>query len=438
MNHPVADVPAREPATGRLTNWAGNYTYRAARVHRPDSADAVRELVAGARRVKALGTRHSFNAAADTEGDLVSLERLDRVLALDRARGAVTVEGGITYGALSRQLAGAGYALHNLASLPHISVAGACATGTHGSGDRNANLASAVSALDLVTASGDLLTLTRDRDGERFRGAVVGLGALGVVTRMTLDVRPTFDVVQHVYEDVPLAGLLDHLDDVLAAAYSVSVFTRWRGPRVDQVWLKHVHAPGAPAPPPRGLLGAAPAADHRHPIAGLSAAHCTEQLGVPGPWHDRLPHFRMNFTPSSGAELQSDYLVPREHARAAVRAVDAMRGQAGPLVQVSELRTVAADDLWMSPCYRRDCLSLHFTWVPDWPAVGALLPALEAQLAPFDARPHWGKLFAASPERLERLYPRMADFRDLLRDVDPAGKFRNAFLDRHVFGGRAA
>ncbi|HEY0777009.1 MAG TPA: FAD-binding protein [Gemmatirosa sp.] len=423
-----------------LTNWAGNYTYRAARLHHPATVDEIRALVAGAARVKVLGSRHSFNAVADTTGDLLSLEHMDRVLDIDGERQTVTVEGGIRYGTLARALSDAGYALHNLASLPHISVAGACATGTHGSGDGNANLATAVAAIEFVTATGDLVTLARERDGDTFRGAVVALGGLGVVTRLTLDVHPAYDIVQHVYEDVPLADLEGGLDDVLGSAYSVSVFTRWTGPRVDQIWLKR-----RPTPEwsgygdwslPTALRGATPASDHRHPILGISPVHCTAQLGVAGPWHDRLPHFRLDYTPSSGAELQTDYLVPREHARAALRAVDALRERIAPLLLVSELRTVAADDLWMSPCYRRDCLSIHFTWKPDGAAVRALLPTIEAALAPFRARPHWGKLFTVAPARIAGFYERLPDFRDLLAAYDPAGKFRNAFLDRYI--GRAA
>ena len=426
--HPTREHP-------QLENWSGNYTYQAARLHTPDTVDAVREIVAGADRVKVLGSRHSFNAVADTTGDLVSLERLDRVLAFDHDRRTVTVEGGIRYGALARALSDAGYALHNLASLPHISVAGACATATHGSGDGNANLATAVAALEFVTARGDLVSLSRERDGDTFRGAVVALGGLGAVTRLTLDVRPTYELVQHVYEDVPLPDLEAELDDVLGSAYSVSVFTRWQGPRVDQVWLKRRPDHGE-RPLPAALSAATPAPDHRHPIAGISAVNCTEQLGVAGPWHDRLPHFRMDYTPSSGAELQTDYLVPREHARAALQAVDALRERIAPLLLVSELRTVAADDLWMSPCYRRDCLSVHFTWKPNWPAVRDLLPTIEAALAPLDARPHWGKLFTVPPARIAALYERLPDFRDLLATYDPAGKFRNAFLDSYI--GRTA
>lgn len=436
MPHTVQPpAPAAPSGAAAHRNWAGNYAYAARAIHRPESVDDLRALVADRERVRVLGSRHSFNGVADTTGDHLSLVHLDRVVALDRARNTVTVEGGIGYGALATHLADAGYALHNLASLPHISVAGACATGTHGSGDRNANLAAAVAALTLVTADGGLLTLARDAGDPRFEGAVVALGALGVVVELTLDIRPTFDVVQHVYEHLAFADLEANLDAVLGSAYSVSVFTRWRGPAVDQVWLKRVHTPGAPDAPPPALLGATPADDHRHPIAGISAANCTEQLGVPGPWHDRLPHFRLNFTPSSGDELQSDYLVPREHARAALRAVDGMRERLAPLVLVSELRTVAADGLWLSPSYERDALSIHFTWTPDWPAVRAVLPELEARLAPFHARPHWGKLFTMPGAQVAALYPRMADFHALTRDLDPTGKFRNAFVDAVTLAG---
>jgi xylitol oxidase len=415
-------------------NWAGNRAYRAAELHHPASVDELSALVARHDRVKVLGTRHSFNGIADTAGALVSLARLPRVVELDRERRTVTVDGGITYGQLAAELDGAGWALHNTASLPHISVAGACATATHGSGDGNGNLATAVVAMALVTGGGDVVTLSRDADGERFRGAAVGLGALGVVTRLTLEVRPTYAVRQDVYENVPLAHLEERLDEVTACAYSASLFTDWRDATFSQVWLKRLVAEGAsgePAPPP---FEGTRATGHRHPIAGLSPVNCTEQMGVGGAWHERLPHFRMDFTPSSGEELQTDYLVPRRHARAALRAVDSLRDRVAPLLLVSEVRTVAADDLWMSPCCGEACVSIHFTWRQDWPAVRALLPALEERLAPLDARPHWGKLFTMPPARVASLYPRLPEFRELARSLDPRGKFRNAFLDAYVFG----
>jgi len=421
-------------------NWAGNHTFGAARVHRPKTVGQVRDLVAAGSRVRALGARHSFNDIADTPGDLISLERLNRIVALDTSRRTVTVEAGIRYGELGRALNEAGFALHNTASLPHISVAGACATATHGSGDGNGNLATAVASLDVVTAGGDVVTLSRERDEERFRGAVVGLGALGVVTQVTLDVVPAFQVRQAVYEDLLLDQMEAHFDAITASGYSVSLFTDWSGPRINQVWVKRRVADRddrdaageREAGEAREFFGARPATVKRHPIVSLPAEPCTEQLGIPGPWHERLPHFRMEYVPSSGAELQSEYFVPRQHALAAFRAINGLRDQIVPLLQMSEVRTIAADDLWMSTCYQRDSVAFHFTWVLDWPAVAALLPLIEERLAPFDARPHWGKLFTMSPARLGAVSPRLGEFRALARELDPAGKFRNEFLERYL------
>ena len=408
--------------TSGLTNWAGNVGYGAARVHRPSTVDALRSVVAGARRVRALGTGHSFNRVADTTGDLVSTAGLPTIMDLDTGRGVVTVSAGVRYGELATHLHTAGYALRNLASLPHISVAGSCATATHGSGDGNANLATAVSALDLVTADGSLVSVARGADD--FDGMVVGLGALGVVTAVTLDVVPTFDLRQHVYENLPWERLSEHLDEVTAGAYSVSLFTGWTGDAIDQVWLKQ-HC-DAPRPPPR-WLGATPADGPRHPVPGLSAVHCTEQLGVPGPWHERLPHFRLGNTASSGDELQSEFFVPRRCALDALLAVRGLAAVIAPVLQVSEIRTIAADDLWLSPCHRRDSVAIHFTWIGDALAVAPVLAAVEAALAPFDPRPHWAKLFDTAPT-----YERLPDFRRLAARLDPTGTFRNAFTDHHL------
>lgn len=436
-------------ANGVQRNWAGNHTFGAAQVHRPETVAQVRELVAAGRQVHALGSGHSFNDIADTPGDLISLERLNRIVALDPERRTVTVEAGIRHGTLCVALHEAGFAVHNTASLPHISVAGACATATHGSGDGNGNLATAVAALELVTADGSVLTLSRERDGERFRGAVVGLGALGVVTRLTLDVVPAFQMWQSVYEDLPAQQLEAHFDAITASGYSVSLFTDWSGPRINQVWVKQRAAvgegvegagsreasiTGGMTAEARDYFGARRATVNLHPIASLPAERCTEQMDIPGPWHERLPHFRMEFVPASGAELQSEYFVPREHALEAFRAIDGLRDQIVPVLQMSEVRTIAADDLWMSTCYGRDSVAFHFSWVLDWPAVAALLPRLEERLAPFGARPHWGKLFTTPPARLRALYPRFQDFTALAHELDPAGKFRNGFLERSLFG----
>jgi xylitol oxidase len=410
----------------RRTNWAGNLVFGADRLHRPTSIDELQRVVAAAGRIRALGTAHSFNPIADSAGDQVSVAELPAVMSIDRERSTVTVPGGVRYGELAQHLHREGYALHNLGSLPHISVAGACATGTHGSGVTNGNLATAVASVDFVAGNGDLVRL--DRGDAEFAGAVVALGMLGVVTSVTLDITPTFDVAQYVYEDLPLTHLLEHLDATMSAAYSVSVFTDWRGPLLNQVWMKHRVGDGE-----IGALDVARLADReRHPVPGVDPINCTPQRGVPGPWHERLPHFRLDFTPSSGTELQTEYFVARASAASALSAVDDIKEQVAAVLQISELRTIAADELWLSPAYQRDSLAIHFTWIDDFEAVAPVVAALEQQLAPYAARPHWGKVFSTSPAAVAALYERLGDFAALTARFDPTGKFRNEFVDRYI------
>jgi xylitol oxidase len=316
--------------------------------------------------------------------------------------------------------------------LPHISVAGACATATHGSGEKNGTLSTAVSHLELVTASGDLVHL-KPGDPD-FTAAVVGLGALGVITRVSLKVQPTYKVRQFVYQDLPLREMQDHFDEIEAAGYSVSLFTDWRDKKISEVWIKVRDGQGPKFPAPPEWFGARLATHNLHPIAGLSAENCTEQMGVPGPWYDRLPHFRMGFTPSAGKELQTEYLLPRRHAIEAILAVERLRDQISPHLLISEIRTIAADDLWMSTAYRRPSVAIHFTWQQDWPAVRNLLPVIERELQPWGARPHWGKLFSVPKAQLRERYPQWDSFIALARRYDPQGKFRNSFLDQTLFG----
>ncbi|MEW9530176.1 D-arabinono-1,4-lactone oxidase [Microbispora sp. NPDC049125] len=417
-----------------MTNWAGNITFGAERVERPTSLEQVRSLVGRSPKIRPLGSGHSFNDIADSPGSLISLDGLPSGVEIDGASGTVKVGASVRYAELGRRLHAEGYALANLASLPHISVAGSCATGTHGSGDTAGNLATAVSAIEMVTADGDLVELSRDADGDRFDGAVVALGALGVVVTLTLDLVPAFEVRQRVYEGLPFEALEDHYAELTSAAYSVSLFTDWRTSRIGQVWVKE-RTDQAPAASVPSLFGAVPADGPRHPVPGMPTVNCTEQMGVPGPWFERLPHFRPDFTPSSGEELQAEYLLPRRHAVDALRALDGVRDRIAPVLQISEVRTVAADGLWLSPSYGRDTVAVHFTWIKDTAAVLPVLALIEECLAPFDARPHWGKLFTVAPEVLSSRYERMGDFRKLARDYDPAGKFSNDFLDRYVFGG---
>ncbi len=415
-------------------NWAGNYTYSAARLHRPATIEHVQELVSRCDKLRVLGSRHSFNGIADCNEDLISLEHLDQVIALDRERHTVTIEGGVRYGPLCQYGQREGYALHNLASLPHISVAGACATATHGSGNNNGNLATAVVAMEFVNARGDLISLSREQHGEQFQGAVVGLGGLGAVMKLTLKIEPTFDMSQEVYENLPLTQLENHFDEITGSAYSVSLFTDWQNESFNQVWLKRRFTEESAGAESSTFFGARPAPTHRHPIITMSAENCTEQMNIPGPWYERLPHFRIGFTPSSGEELQTEYLIPRQYAISAIQAINRIRDHLVPLLQISEIRTIAADSLWMSPCYQQPCVAIHFTWIKDWPSVKQLLPLIEEQLAPFRARPHWGKLFTLPPVQVQAFYERLPDFQDLLRYYDPHGKFRNTFLDSYIFG----
>jgi xylitol oxidase len=417
--------------TGRPTNWAGNITFSARRLHRPSALEQLQHLVSESDRVRALGTGHSFNRIADTSGDLVSLADLPQIIEIDADRASVTVGGGVRYGELAEHLQRAGYAVHNLGSLPHISVAGACATGTHGSGDSNGNLGTAVSAMEMVRADGELVTLSRDVDAQHFCGSVVGLGALGIVTSLTLDMVPTFQIRQWVYDDLPLEQVAEHFAEIFASGYSVSLFTDWQAARINQAWLKRRVSDDAWVPPQR-WMGGTLADSPRHPVPGMTGENSTEQLGVPGPWSQRLPHFRLEFTPSSGEELQSEYLLPRQYAIDALQALARLGDRVGPVLQICEIRTVASDDLWLSPSYQQDTVAFHFTWISDTEAVMPVLAAIEAQLEPFGARPHWGKLFSTSPDVVSGLYQRLPDFRGLRAHYDPTGKFGNELLDRYV------
>ena len=425
----VSRLMADEQPSAARTNWAGNYEYHTNNLHQPKTVEEVQRIVKSCNKLKALGARHSFNGIADSTENQVSLKQLDEISVDAKAR-TVTVGAGVTYGQMAPYIDGKGFAVHNLASLPHISVAGACATGTHGSGIKNGNLSTAVSGMEFVTADSQVVRVSREKDGERFAGMVVGLGAIGVVTKVTLDLQPTFQVSQTVYENMSMAPLETHLDDIFTSGYSVSLFTDWQNHRISQVWVKRKLQPGAF---PSDLFGAKPATRKLHPLADHSAENCTEQMGIPGSWYERLPHFRMNFTPSSGAELQSEYFVPRERGYRAILAVEQLRDQITPHLFITELRTIDGDNLWMSPCYRRPSLAIHFTWKPEWSAVSKLLPMIEEKLVPFDARPHWAKLFTMSPGRLQKLYEKLPDYRALVKHYDPSEKFRNEYLKTSLY-----
>jgi len=418
--------------TPRLKNWAGNLSYSTAQVQYPRSVEEVQKLVKQHSKLKALGTRHCFNTIADSKDDLVCSKELNKVIALDTLNHTVTVEGGIKYGELAPYLHQHGWALHNLASLPHISVGGSITTATHGSGIKNGNLSSAVTGLEIVIADGSIVHFSK-ADPEKLNAVVVGLGAIGFITKVTLQIEPTYMVRQRVFLKLPMSQLKPNFEKIVSAGYSVSLFTDWQSDSINEVWIKSRVDTGKDHNQP-DFYGAKAATKNLHPIYEHSAEACTEQLGVPGPWYERLPHFKMGFTPSSGKELQSEYFVPLQNAVEAIEAVSRLGKQIGPHLFITEIRTIAGDNLWMSPCHKQTSVTIHFTWKPETEAVLKLLPLIEKELAPFNARPHWGKIFTLAPKVLQSRYEKLGDFKKIVAEYDPKGKFRNGFLEHNIFG----
>lgn len=411
-------------------NWAGNYAYKADNYYEPASAEELQELVKKLDKQKALGSRHCFNDIADSPKNQISTRRLNRMLRLDTDKNAVTIEGGARYGDFATELDTKGYALQNLASLPHITVTGACTTATHGSGVTLGNLATQVVAMEIVTPRGEIVNV--DRAHPDFYGLVVGLGAIGVITKITLEVEKTFQVRQDVFQELPLESLEKHFDEIVSSGYSVSLFTNWLDKKISQVWVKR-----RTDKPLTGLgidfFGAKAATKNLHPIVEMSAENCTDQMGSPGPWYNRLPHFKMGFMPSGGKELQSEFFVPHGNAVDAILALERKKELINPQLFISEIRTIATDNLWMSPCYHRDCVAIHFTWKQNPDEVGKLIPMIESELAPYKTKPHWGKLFSLSPAVIHERYEKFPDFLALVKKYDPDGKFRNHYLDLNIY-----
>jgi len=409
-------------------NWAGNIDYHAVHWHTPTTTEQVQDIVRNSHKIRGLGSRHSFNSIADSDDTIISLKQMNRILEIDADAQTVTVEGGITYGELCKTLHERGFALRNLASLPHISIVGACMTATHGSGEANGNLATAVSAIELVTANGNLIKRNRAEHADEFAGMVVNLGALGIVTQVTLDIVPTFDMRQDVYLNLSFEDLYNNFDAIQASGYSVSLFTHWDNNHITQAWVKSIVADDASFTLGDSLFSAKRSIIQQSPVGDDRTARCTEQTGIAGAWYDRLPHFRMEFTPSHGDELQSEYFVPRESAIEAIQAVHDLHRDITPLLHVTEIRTIKADDLWLSTAYGRDSVALHFTWKPMWEEIRPVLGKMESALMPFAVRPHWGKVFMMKADDVQTNYDRLTDFQDLMHRYDPDGKFQNRFL----------
>ena len=413
--------------TADLLNWSGTYHFTAREMIAARTIGEVQRAVAGrpGGRVRAIGTRHSFNDLADNGATLVSVTGIAPEPVIDEAAHTVTVGAGVTYGALAAWLQDQGWALGNLGSLPHISVAGATATGTHGSGSRNRILSAALAGLQYVAADGELRHA--DRSAQDFGGMAVGLGAFGIVVRVTLDIEPSYLIRQDAYTHLPWDRALADLESIMSAAYSVSLFTDWRGESLRAAWVKR-RVESAEASVPDEFFGAR---RDPGPVRFIDApADNLTVVGVAGPWSQRLPHFRLDSTPSNGDEIQSEYFVDRRHGAAALEAIRRRSRGITPLLMVTEIRATAQDGLWLSGSYQRETLAIHFTWRNRPDEVNAALRDVEEALEPFAARPHWGKVSHIRASQVAQRYPRLADARDLFERLDPDGRFSNHRLER--------
>ena len=411
-----------------MKNWSGNIEYRPADIARPESISVLQKVVAGASKVRAYGSGHSFNTLADTDGTLIAFSEFDKNIEIDSSKMLVRVPAGVRYGEVAPKLHANGFALRNMGSLPHITVVGATSTGTHGSGVGNKNLSGSIAEIELITATGDAITL----DQSELPAARVALGSIGIIHHLTLDIVPTYDVAQTVYFDLPFVQLISNLDAILSAGYSVSVLSMWGDEFVDQVWVKSKIGTN-PVLTQNEWFGAKLATRKSNPIREADSAAATEQFGLPGPWFERLPHFKLDFTPSFGEELQTEYFIDRKDAPAALNAIYKIREELSELIMVCEMRTVAQDENWLSEAYGRETFVFHFTWRPNIPAVEKLLLKIEASLEPFKARPHWGKVFTNNAFDFSSLYPKFNSFLTYRGTYDPSRKFVNKLLETWGF-----
>ena len=400
-------------------NWATNITFQDAETIHPQSVTDLQELVHTSEKIRARGSAHCFNTIADTREVAVILDQMPDLMEIDETRKKVRVGAGVKYAQLAEFLFPKGWALHNLASLPHVSLAGAVSTGTHGSGIRNGALHTAVSSIELIGADGSLRQVTRGID-RNFYASIVSLGLAGIATSFQLEIEPSFEIMQTVYGDLPRATFQENLIEILSGAYSVSYLTTWGDNKAGDLWFK------SKSPPPAQYFGALPRTEKAHPIFGVDPDACTEQFGVSGPWHLRLPHFRIDANPSLGNELQSEFFVASENAAAAFAILEEISSNIRHKLLVTEVRAIAADEHWLSPAYQRETVAFHCTWEND-PEVPALVAVIESALQRFAIRPHFGKVFNLSGEHLARVLPRFSEFKEHISEIDPHGKFQNEF-----------
>jgi xylitol oxidase len=442
------------PPVLHLSNWGGNFRFSTTDIRFPRSLDEVVDAVKeGApkstpggvgppvKHLRALGSRHSFSKIADTAEMLVSLSAMNRILAVNPGSATeaptITVEGGAIYTDVTPFVEFIGAAFHNQLTLSEVSVAGSINTGAHGTGITNGILATQVRSVELVLANGTVTTLRKGVDAA-FPAAVVGLGAFGVVTKVELEMQASYQMTQHVFLNLPFTTLTDQFDTIMSSAYTVQAWTDWSDPtNFNQVWVGDRDDDAADFSTAPAFYGATRAPAQVTPVAALPPTYVVPQ-GVAGPWNERLVCYRLGLSGFNGDEIQSEYILPITNAKAALEAIAALATQIAPLCYVSVVRTIAADDFWLSPAYGRDSVAIHFTWKPQLDAVVALLPTIESALAGLDAVPHWGKFFTMAPSVFLQRYDKLAEWKATAAAYDPSGRFRNAFLNDNVFNAVVA
>lgn len=410
-----------------MKNWAGNLTFLAEEFIEIESIPQLQKIVEKSKKLKVLGTGHSFSEITDTNGTLISLKKIPPEIEIDPISKSVSVNAGTSYSVLSKYLESNGWALPNLASLGEITVAGAIMTGTHGSGSKNKVLSDSVIELQLVLASGDQLIINR-QDFDDFAGFIVSFGSLGVVTRVKLRIIESFSMKQFVYENISISSVAKNFDEIFNSAYSVSYFGSWAENTTGQIWMKFLDQAEFPHLSPEAFGGNL-ANSNQHPVKINDPSPCTEQMGVTGKWLYRLPHFKLDSSAASGDEVQTEYLVDRNYVNEYIAGLSAIGNEISPRVYATEIRTMAADDLWLSGAYARDTVGFHFTWKKS-KELASFLPKIEEVLGKHQGRPHWGKLFSTSKEQIITRYPRYQDFKNLLNRYDSNGKFSNNFIDK--------
>jgi xylitol oxidase len=406
-----------------MQNWSKNVDFNDRDFLQPGSLAELQEMVRLNQKIRARGTAHSFNEIANTSSYAINLAKMPRVIEVNSEKSSIRVAAGLTYGELAPVLHSQGWALNNLASLPHISIAGSISTGTHGSGIKNQNLANQVLSLDIVTSEGELRHI--DRTNPALSTLVIGLGLGGIVYQYELKVEPTFEIRQVIYPQIPFDILQRNFDQIMGTAYSVSYFTDWSSDQVGNLWCKFRDHEVIP----ESVGGISKAESKYHPIPSVDPTACTDQFGESGDWHQRLPHFKLEFTPSVGEEIQTEFFIDRKDAAAALDAILKLGDVITPLLWITELRTIAADEIWLSGAYQRDTIAIHFTWKKE-DAIYSVIQKVEDALRPFNYRPHWGKVFTADAKYLSTVYPRMGEFKALILALDPSKKFENSFTRR--------